>query len=128
LPKEIPQRDVYPADRVRDRSSPTKPEHVLVQLLAYALGLKRTFTTIQWLKDIEGGANERVIREDAANSNRAFIGMDGDKRVHAVVWAELIAPAAFWGRAAQAGTANFSDLHRQFRVDVWGAERASLRG
>jgi hypothetical protein len=115
LSKQIPQCDIDPADRMSDRSSAPKPEHVLMQLFAHPLRLQRSFAIGQRTEDIQGSLDESIVGKDAPQTDLPCVGMDCDQRVDAVLWTQLIAPATLWGCTAQAGACDFSDLHRWFK-------------
>jgi hypothetical protein len=62
-------------------------------------------------RGLERRLDERAVAEHAAESDGAVLGVHGHERVHAILGAQFIAPAAFGSRAKQAGAADFADLH-----------------
>jgi hypothetical protein len=52
-----------------------------------------------------------IAGEHAAEAGQTSFGLDRDQRVHAIVRLQFMAPAALGGGAAQAGTANGTNLH-----------------
>jgi hypothetical protein len=112
FPENIPEGNVDPTDGVGDGATASEPEHVLVKFLADAFGLERVFAAVKRFEDCEGGGNERVVGEHAAEACDTFVGVDGDECVNAIFWAEFIGPSAFGGCASEACTADFSDFHK----------------
>src|SRR5688572_32004822 len=68
LAEQIPQRDIDAADRVRDRSAASLPERILMQLLADPLRLESIFVMVQWFKQLQCPADQRVVGKHAARS------------------------------------------------------------
>lgn len=92
-----------------------------MKFLADAFWFERAFAAIERLKDRQRGANQIVVGENAAQSDRSFLGMNCDQRVDAIFGLQLIAPASFRGGTAKAGAANFTNFHSGELAPVAGA-------
>ena len=68
-----------------DGATATEPERILVQLLTDTLRFQCVLTPIEWLQHSERGAHECVVGKHAAEADRTFVGVDGNKCVNAVV-------------------------------------------
>jgi hypothetical protein len=105
LAKNIPGRQVDPADGVRDLASAALPEGVLVELFAHAFGLKGVLAFEERAKDGERRPHEVVVRENTAPALQAA-GVSRDQSVNAVFRTESVGPSAFGGASAQAESAD----------------------
>ena len=52
-----------------------------------------------------------LVGENAAETGEAFVRVDGDERVDAIIGTQFIAPAAFGRGTAQPGAENFANFH-----------------
>ena len=111
LAEQVPQRDVDAADGVLDRSAAALPEGCLSQPLRDAHRLIGAFADEERREQLDGGCDERLAGEDAADAGESFVGEDLDDGMDIVLGLELVGPAALNGATGQAGDAQVGDFH-----------------
>jgi hypothetical protein len=84
---------------------------VLVEFLADTFRFEGVLPAIERFKDGQSRLDECVIGEDAPEPDGTFIGVNGNEGVDAVFRPDFMTPATFRRGSAQAGTANFPNLH-----------------
>ena len=84
---------------------------VLMEFLGQPVGFQRLLAQVQRLQHPQGRLHQSIIRERTAQAGEPFIGVDGDQRMHTIIGADFIAPAAGGGDAAQASRSNGANFH-----------------
>src|SRR3954463_8683586 len=79
--KNVPERDINAADRVRNTAASTQPEGICTQCFADTLRFEWILTQVQRLESLQSSPPQPIVCERRAPTRYALIRIHRDERV-----------------------------------------------